>query len=223
MLTKNSVTRITRITTTFTGAGFVLFGSLCFLLGCVLPIQSSKEPLGVRYYPFDDFLSEMKLTSSVIQKHLVAQQSICTKMCLSNKYCLSVNICEQRLCELNSGDIHSLNASLTTDKSCLYLGMKNESRPRCNEKGETKRVIDNSAVCGISFKRHDSFWGPWEDISSVEVRRECVGVGHGGDTTCQGRVKRLTIERYKWDTQKKKLGVSRPNLYQFWRQTVRCS
>ena len=202
MLTKDSVFELhTRITTIFTGAEMVLLWPLCLFLGSVLSIQSSKEPLGVRNHLFDDFRSEMKLTSSVIQKNLVARQSICTKMCSSNKYCLSVNICQQRFCELNSGDIHSLNASITPDESCFYLGMKNESRPRCNEKGETKRVIDNSAICGISLKRHDSFWGPWEDISSVEMRRDCVGSGHGGDTTCQGRVKRLTIERYKWDTQ----------------------
>ena len=201
MFTKDSK-KLQKITTFFTGADMVLIGPFCIILLCFgLSIQSYKQPLAIRYHPFDDILPEMRLTSSVIQKRLVAQQSICAQMCSLNRYCLSVNICGERFCEFNSDDVHFLNASVTTDKSCFYLGMKSEHRINCSEKGDDKNALDNSAICGTSLKRHDSFWGPWQSLSSVEIRRDCVGSGLGGKTTCKGRIKIETIQWYKWVTQ----------------------
>ena len=86
----------------------------------------------------------------------------CTMQCAAHPQCISINICEGSLCFLNSGDVFTEGTELSADTNCVYIGMKRDEIPACEERSEVKMISDESAtVCGVAEKRTDAQWAEW--------------------------------------------------------------
>ena len=78
---------------------------------------------------------------------------------------------------MNHGDIFSTiqgQTNLEPDPNCNYIGMQKDYTPVCKI-GEIYTNIqddDSARDCGISLKRVDRRFGPWESVETIDTPTE---------------------------------------------------
>ena len=115
-------------------------------------LNLERSSLSKRSIIFEDFRAESALGGFFIDQVPSITVAGCVLLCLALPNCLSINFCGLQLCQLNSGDIHSVQAFLQEVSTCRYLGMKTDMKTECQEKGVIQTIREGA--CRTADKVH---------------------------------------------------------------------
>ena len=173
----------------------VILFRVLLLSFAIISVITIHRPSAKRALVFEDFRSRAKLTSSHLYTYRDTSKTTCLQICVKTRECLSVNACDYQICELNSGDVFSINSVLQTDQDGEYFGMLKNDTAKCSHKGQSTDIRDDSVLnfCQIDGKRIDGEWitGKREDVRENStywekvLLPECFEGSHGGKT-CEG-------------------------------------
>ena len=103
---------------------------------------SRKFPSAARFLVILAILQGKRLEGSVIESQRVHSRKLCAMECSKKRTCRSYNFCGLRKCQLNSEDVYSTLSGddlITNDPNCLYVEMRKDFWPSCEEKGQKVR------------------------------------------------------------------------------------
>ena len=103
-------------------------------------IQNSRA---ARTIAVEDVHTQVKPDENSLEFFTVTSKSDCSKFCLRNEKCLSINYCDNKFWALNAGDVFPENFSLQNDLHCKYIGMKKEASFTCEEKRSEETFLQD--------------------------------------------------------------------------------
>ena len=127
--------------------------------------------------------------------------------CTATAACKAFNFCGATDCELLSDDIFTHGTNLTSEATCFYVGMKENTIPDCLEKSQLKNITDDlePGFCRINSKRLDPEWGPWlphhvenSTYWNVGTIRSCHTGAHLYVKECSEAITEIVEERFEF-------------------------
>ena len=155
--------------------------------------------MSYRTHNFDHKIPKSRLRGSILQTLISESDLKCAKLCTNHNLCISYNFCHEKLCELSSEDIHTMNDKDPKDyieisTGCVFVGMLEQTHPNCEENGLEKNIQNDTVpdLCNINLKRRDGLLQ--YKVNKVEIDTEtewklisenkCSAVFHGGVKSC---------------------------------------
>ena len=147
---------------------------LIFVIFQLRGSNSLQYPLATRSLGMEDYRVGFRLDEDSFEILPQVSQLDCTKMCLRNVECISINYCQGFLCGLKKSDVSTEGATLITDPNCKYMGMKRTEMPMCQSQ--------DSNLCDLSLKTTSNIWSEWNHVVDTDDasewkkvdRRECL-------------------------------------------------
>ena len=167
---------------------------LLFVIFQLRGSNSLQYPLATRSLGLEDYRYGVRLDEDSFKIQTQTSQLDCTKMCLKNVECISINYCQGLFCGLKRSDVFTEGAALIKDPNCQYMGMKKTEMPLCQEEGSQKaeEPSPNSNLCDLGLKTKSSVWSEWSHVVDTDdaiewkkvERRECLSESNG--VPCDG-------------------------------------
>ena len=147
---------------------------LLFVIFQLRGSNSLQSPLATRSLGMEDHRVGFRLEEDSFEILIETSQLDCTKFCLRNVECISINYCQGLTCGLQKSDVSTEGAILIKDPNCKYMGMKKTEMPLCQSA--------DSTLCDIRLKTTSNVWSEWNHVVVTDnanewkkvERRECL-------------------------------------------------